>query len=150
MSLAREEIEILIHDIHDFFTDWIGGRCPGDAKTLKTRALDRISDDFVAVFPAGRKSGKSDFERSMSGSYGSSPDFRIRISDMSVPHLGNGLAIVIYREWQRGAKNSDEPENGRITTMVVGPRLSGDGLEILHVHETWLPREEVEKADFDF
>lgn len=150
MSLAPEKIETLVHEIHSFFTDWIGGFCPNDAEILRTRALDRISDDFVAIFPAGRRSGKSDFKDYMSAGYGSNPRFRIKITDVSVAHLRKEMAVVNYREWQRGAINSDEPNNGRISTMVVGPRSSGDGLEILQVHETWLPREDIEKADFNF
>ncbi len=150
MTIQSEQIQIAIHDIHQFFTDWIGGRCPGDAKTFQTNALDRISDDLVAIFPAGRRFGKQEFEGYMSSMYGSNPDFRIQIRDIQVTHLTDTMAVVNYEEWQRNAKDSHQCNNGRVTTMVVGEKASGMGVEILQVHETWLPNEIVAEGDFSF
>ena len=150
MTLQTSQIETAIHDIHDFFTDWVGGRCPGDAETFRKHALDRISDDLVAIFPAGRQFGKKDFEGYMSSIYGSNPDFRIRIRDVRVSHLSDGMAVVNYEEWQRDARDSEQPNNARVTTMVVGEKPANGGVEILQVHETWLPEEDVAKGDFDF
>ncbi len=150
MTLQSSEIETAIHDIHAFFTDWIGGRSPGDPETFRKNALDRISDDLVAIFPAGRIFGKKDFSGYMSGLYGSNPEFRIKIRDIRVAHNGGDMAVVTYQEWQRGAKDSDQPENGRVSTMVVREKRSGEGIEVLNVHETWLPDEVVAEGDFDF
>ena len=58
--------------------------------------------------------------------------------------VGADMAVVNYQEWQRGAKDSDEPNNGRVTTMVLGKGGADNGLQILQVHETWLPAEVVE------
>ena len=149
MTLQTAQIESAIHDIHEFFTDWVGGRCPGDAETFQRNALDRISDDLVAIFPAGRRFGKEDFKGYMSSIYGSNPDFRIRIRDIRVNHVNDTMAVVNYQEWQKAATDSDQSNNGRITTMVLGEKHSG-GVEILQVHETWLPGEVVAAGDFDF
>lgn len=149
MTLRTAQIETAIHDIHDFFTDWVGGRCPGDAETFQRNALERISDDLVAIFPAGRRFGKEDFKGYMSSIYGSNPDFRIKIRDIRVNYVNGSMAVVNYQEWQKAAKDSDEPNNGRITTMVLGEKSSG-GIEILQVHETWLPQEVVAAGDFNF
>ena len=86
----------------------------------------------------------------MSGIYGSNPDFRIRILNVDVAHLGEDMAVANYEEWQRNAKDSEEPNNGRITTMVLGKPPSGQGAQILQVHETWLPEDVVAKGNFDF
>jgi hypothetical protein len=137
-------------DIHEFFTDWVGGRCPGDAETFQRNALDLISDDLVAIFPSGRRFGKVDFKGYMSSIYGSNPDFRIKIRELRVTHLSDGMAVVNYEEWQRAAKASDRANNGRATTMVVGEKRSGEGIEILQVHETWLPDDAVAAGDFNF
>jgi hypothetical protein len=149
MTLQTAQIETAIHDIHDFFTDWVGGRCPGDAETFQRNALDRISDDLVAIFPAGRRFGKEDFKGYMSSIYGSNPDFRIKIRDIRVNHVDGNMAVVNYQEWQKAAKDSDRPNNGRITTMVLGEKPTG-GVEILQVHETWLPDETVATESFEF
>jgi len=150
MTLQTHQIETAIHDIHDFFTDWVGGRCPGDAETFRKNALDRISDDLVAIFPAGQRFDKKDFEGYMASIYGSNPDFRIKIRDIRVSQIRDGMAVLNYEEWQRDAKDSDKPNNGRVTTMVVGERPVNGGLEILQVHETWLPDDVVASGDFDF
>jgi len=150
MALQIAEIESVIYEIHDFFTDWVGGRCPGDEATFKSHALDRISDDLVAIFPAGRKFGKEDFKGYMSGIHGSNPDFKIKIRNVEVAHLGDDMAVANYEEWQRNAKDSEEPNNGRLTTMVLGRHPSGNGAQILQVHETWLPEDVVAKNSFDF
>ncbi|MDW4550291.1 nuclear transport factor 2 family protein [Defluviimonas sp. D31] len=149
MSLQTTDIENTIFDIHAFFTDWVGGRCPGNAETFQRNALDRISDRFVAIFPAGRRFGKADFKGYMSSIYGTNPDFRIKIRDIRVNHVNGKMAVVNYQEWQKAAKDSDQPNNGRITTMVLGEKPSG-GVEILQVHETWLPDDVVATGDFDF
>ncbi|RYH06739.1 nuclear transport factor 2 family protein [Tropicimonas sp. IMCC6043] len=150
MTLPTAEIEATIFDIHAFFTDWVGGRCPGDKETFQRNALDRISDDFVAIFPAGRMFGKKDFEGYMGSIYGSNPEFRIKIRDIRVQHATADIAVVNYEEWQRDAKDSDSPNNARVTTMVLGGKPEGDGLHVLQVHETWLPDEVQADGDYSF
>jgi hypothetical protein len=150
MTLEFTRIETAVHDIHDFFTDWVGGRCPGDAETFKRNALDRLADDLVAIMPGGRSLGKKDFEGYMKSIYGSNPDFRIKIRDIRRNHQSGDLAVVNYHEWQRNAKDSDEPNNGRVTTMVIRDRGGDHGPQILQVHETWLPEEIVASGNFNF
>jgi hypothetical protein len=150
MVLQVKNIEATVHDIHEFFADWVGGRCPGDNATFQKNALDRISDDLVVIMPGGRSFGKSDFAGHMKNIYGSNPAFRIKIRDIRVSHQGADLAVVNYQEWQRDAADSDEPNNGRVTTMVVRNRGESQEPEILQVHETWLPADAVQTADFDF
>lgn len=150
MTIDTTEIERVVHDIHDFFTEWVGGHCPGDKDTFRKRALDHISDDLVAIFPAGRSFGKADFKGYMTGIYGSNPDFRIAIRDVKIRRVGADMAVLNYEEWQRNAKDSDNPDNGRVTTMVLGKNSDCESIQILQVHETWLPDEVVANGDFDF
>ena len=86
----------------------------------------------------------------MKSIYGSNPDFRIKIRDIRVRNQGGDLAVVNYHEWQRNAKDSDAPNNGRVTTMVLRDRGGDNGPEIMQVHETWLPDDVVKGADFGF
>jgi hypothetical protein len=150
MTLQASDIEATVHDISQFFTDWVGGRCPGDDATFAKNALDRLSDELIVIMPGGRSFGKRDFAGYMRGIYGSNPEFRIKICDFRVSHQGDDLAVVNYCEWQRNAKDSDPPNNGRVTTMVVRDRGASRDPEIMQVHETWLPNDIVRDADFDF
>jgi hypothetical protein len=70
--------------------------------------------------------------------------------DIRISHQSADLTVVNYHEWQRGSKDSDKPNNGRLTTMVIRDRGERQGPEILQVHETWLPADVVESADFVF
>jgi hypothetical protein len=96
MTLQIAQIETTIHNISDFFTDWVGGRCPGDVDTFRRNALDRLADDLVAIMPGGRSFGKKDFEGYMKSLYGSNPDFRIKIRDFRLNHQSSDLAVVNY------------------------------------------------------
>lgn len=145
----EKRVTATIVDIHNFFTDWVNGTCPGDPETFKKNALDRISDSIVAVFPSGNSFGKQDFKGYMQSIYGSNPAFRIKIRDIQLRHHVGDVVMVSYKEWQRDAKDSDEPNNGRQTSMLMRDR-DADGLEILMVHETWLPEDVVKNGDFNF
>ena len=149
MSSVSKRIQTEIDGIHDFFTDWVNGNCSGDEETFKTRALDHMADSLVVTMPAGRTFGKSDFAGYMGSIYGSNPDFKIKIRNIKIRHQVGDIVVVNYDEWQRGAKDSDDPNNGRRTTMVLRD-LDGDAFEFLQVHETWLPKDVVESGDFNF
>ena len=148
--MNTKDIEKTVYDIHAFFNDWVGGRVPGDRDTFRRNALDVIADGWVGIFPVGQPAGKKDFDGYMTSLYGTNPEFRIRISDLRVAHERDGIAVVNYKEWQRGAKDSDRASNGRVTTMVLGEKPSGAGIEILQVHETWLPVEMQDAGDYEF
>jgi hypothetical protein len=149
MTDLLKRVQTEIDDIHAFFTDWVNGTCPGDEDTFRTNALDHMADNLVVTMPAGRSFGKSDFAGYMSSIYGSNPDFKIKIRDLVLRHHIGSAIVVNYKEWQRNAQDSDNPNNGRQTTMVLR-ELGNNGFEFLQVHETWLPPEEVENGDFSF
>ncbi|MGB1016836.1 MAG: hypothetical protein ACPG4T_22035, partial [Nannocystaceae bacterium] len=80
--------------------------------------------------------------------YGNSPGFAIAIRRVQVRWQRGTTILATYEEWQRNARRSTPPDNGRAATVLfedLGTRLSW-----LHIHETWLPAEIMAAGPFDF
>ena len=64
------------------------------------------------------------------------PAGRIWIENISARPIAGGQALVVYEEWQ----DSGDGPRGRLSTALLKTQEnSPNGLEWLHVHETWLP-----------
>ena len=59
----------------------------------------------------------------------------------------SGHVIATYEEWQRNALASTPPDNGRVATAVFE---RGERLKWLHIHETWVPPEQMAAGPYDF
>lgn len=148
MSADLERVREHIEGIHEFFTDWVSGNCPGDDATFQAGLLDRIAPETMVIMPGGIGYPAEVFTRYMRGLHGSNPAFRIQIRAINVCHQVGDALVVTYEEWERNAQDSTPPDNGRLSTMVL--RNRGDRLQILHVHETWLPSEVMAAGPYDF
>lgn len=149
MSNDLERVSKDIHAIHNFFTEWVSGKCPGDQATFEKRCLSCFSKNFMVIVPAGKGLPYSVFTQFMTKSYNSNPNFVIKIRNIEVRHRVGDVVLVTYEEWERGAIQS-EPNNGRQSTMLLRDRGPDQSFEILHVHETWLPAEIQAAGDYDF
>ncbi len=136
-----EEIEAL----HEFFVDWFAGTRPQDSLQELFRA--RFDPGFVLIPPSGALLNLEELGNVLQSAYGSNPEFRIAIRHVSVRRAGNELILATYEEWQRNAKASDPPDNGRITTALF---RRGEKLQWVHVHETWLPEAVMAAGPYDF
>ena len=148
MSGDLERVRAHIIGIHRFFTDWVSGSCPGDDATFRAGLLDRIAPDTTVIMPGGVGYPAEVFTKYMRGLHGTNPGFRIQIRNITLRHHVGEVYVVNYEEWERNARDSTPPDNGRLSTMVLRDR--GDRLEILHVHETWLPAEVMAAGPYDF
>ena len=140
-SQARAEIESL----HEFFVDWFAGALPAEA--FEENFLPRFSADVVFIPPAGFHFGFGELTAVIRERYASNPDFRIAIRNVQVHRETPELLIVTYEEWQRNALASSPPDNGRVATVVFE---KGDRLKWLHIHETWVPPEQMAAGPYDF
>lgn len=148
MSDDLERIRKHVIDIHRFFSEWVSGSCPEDDATFRAGLLDRIDGDTMVIMPGGIGYPAEVFTKYMRGLHGSNPKFRIQIRNITLRHRIGDALVVTYEEWERNAKDSRPPDNGRLSTMVLRDR--GDRLETLHVHETWLPAEVMAAGPYDF
>ena len=138
---VREEIE----EVHGFFVDWITGET--DEGALEKVFVPRIDDAMHFVSPDGNRLDRDELVAMFRRCHGANPDFRIAIRDVRIlSELGDHL-LATYQEWQRGAKTSAKPENGRVTTVVLSRESP---FRWLHVHETWLPDTVQAAGPYDF
>ena len=64
--------------------------------------------------------------------------------------MDQGSAVLAtYEEYQKGARNSVRAENARLSTVLF-ERKSDERLIWRHIHETWLPDDKHDPANFQF
>ena len=138
---ARGEIESL----HEFFVGWFSGKLPKDVFDAEFTA--RFDEDLVFIPPAGNQLGLQDLIQWIGGAHGNNPDFRIAIRNVRLHRELPEHIIVTYEEWQRNAIASSPPDNGRVSTAIFE---KGEQLRWLHIHETWVPPDQMAAGPYDF
>lgn len=129
----RWEREIL--DLHRFFRDWLRADLPQTSDAFD-RLARVLADGFTIVMPSGAAVDREALLRSLWAAHGSRPELQISIRRPALHYRDESALVATYEEWQRGI----DGETGRISTVVFGSRGNApNGLEWLHVHETWLP-----------
>ena len=146
IDVVRPEIESL----HRFFVRWFGGQCPSSAAEFETNFTVRFDPDFKLIQPSGALLSLSELSEAVRLGHGSNPEFRIEIRNARVHRQDAGLVLATYEEWQRNAKASKPPNNGRIATVLFESVPADRDLRWLHVHETWLPSERIAAGPYDF
>lgn len=141
----QETVRLEIEALHQFFVGWFTGTLP--KSSFESGFLNRFSDNLVFIPPAGRLLGLSDLAPAVRDLYSSNPDFRIAIRQVRVQRQFDNYVIATYEEWQRNARASTPPDNGRLATVLF--RCS-EPLTWLHIHETWLPPEIMSAGPYDF
>lgn len=134
----RGRCEDEVVDLHRFFERWYRGEPDAHGEEF-ARVSDVLAEDFRMVTPEGAVVARSELLAGIRGGHGSKEDFRIRIENL-VYRMGvrGGVAVVTYEEWQEEGGE----DRGRVSTAVLHERPDApNGVEWLHVHETWLPEE---------
>ena len=130
---ARYQTEI--EDLHRFFESWLSGRAGDDDATWE-RLPSVLAEDFAHVGPDGAlldREGLLSALRPAHGSAGGS--FRIRIEDVRCRLVEGDLGLTTYEEWQDRSGRL----RGMLSTALFRARPGApNGLEWVHVHETWL------------
>ena len=131
----REVIEL-----HRFFQDWMRGDLEPDEESF-ARFESVCAEGFVFIAPGGQLLDRPEIVDGVRGSHGRWRDdqgARIWIEDVRLHRNLGELAVVTYEEWQevRGEVR------GRLSSVLFRAREgTPNGVEWLHVHETWLPEE---------
>lgn len=135
-----------LRELHQFFQGWGEGALADTDETFR-RLSSVLADDFELVTPEGRVIAKDPLLEGLRSSHGArrGRGYRIRIENERARSIGEGLHLVVYEEWQE----LEGEARGRLSTAVLRSRAgTPNGVEWLHVHETWLP-EEAPRSDLE-
>lgn len=143
----EHRVAVEIEALHGFFIDWFSGNSTNSDDVFRDRFLSRFDPAFVLIPPAGKCLQLAQLVQSIRNAHGSNPVFRIAIRRVTVRHAWGDRLLATYEEWQRNARASTPPDNGRIASVLLRmdqpPRW-------LHLHETWLPRDVMQAGPYDF
>tara|TARA_R110000782_G_C14808207_1_gene412516 strand:+ start:418 stop:858 length:441 start_codon:yes stop_codon:yes gene_type:complete len=139
--MVRTEIE----DLHQFFVGWFSGAL--DTNSFDEGFLARFDPDFLLIPPAGIILSLEELNTGIRNTHNTNPDFRIAIRNVKIQRVLESEIIATYEEWQRNARASTPPDNGRLATVIF---KKSDPLKWLHVHETWMPESIQTAGPFDF
>jgi len=137
-----------IEALHAFFVDWFTGSIPASDEVFERRFSQRFDPTCLLIPPAGSTLNNTQLTSAIRGTYGNSPGFSIAIRRVQVRWQRGDTILATYEEWQRNARKSTPPDNGRAASVLfadLGSRLSW-----LHIHETWLPPEVMAAGPYDF
>ena len=126
--IEAASFEAEVRDLHAFFGRWYSGV----ADPSEFSRLDVLADTFVMIGPDGRKAGVGEVREMIRSSYGQRP------IDFTIKNITVRCDVVVgtYEEWQTASGVT----TGRLSTAVMMPAPhQPNGLQWVHLHETWLP-----------
>ena len=134
---ARCEDEVV--ELHRFFQAWYRGEIDPDGGAF-SRLSDVLGESFHMVSPDGELVGRGEVLAVLRAAHGSKgADFVLRAEECRFRTGSRRLGVVTYEEWQEEGGTS----RGRIATAVLQDRADApNGVEWVHVHQTWLPARE--------
>lgn len=132
----RDRCEDEVLGLHRFFERWYRGELEASGEDF-ARVSDVLTEDFRMVEPGGGVVARGELLTGLRSNHGTKPaGFRIRIENVFYRTLGRGLAAVTYEEWHEAGTRV----KGRVSTAIFRDQANTpNGVEWVHVHETWLP-----------
>ena len=131
-----DAVRLEVEQLHAFFEGWFTGRLePTDEAFARFESV--LADGFEIVSPRGTRTERAALLAGLRSAHRMHPDgFRIWIEDVRARALEGGLTLATYEEWQ---EQPGGPPRGRLSSAVLRARAdTPNGLEWVHVHETWL------------
>ena len=150
-SEIAEAVRDEIVSLHEFFVGWFGGTLSNDDETFSAGFVRRFDPACILIPPGGKVMPLAALTRAIRNGYGTNPEFRIEIRNVIIRRDERQFVVATYEEWQRNALNSTPPDNARISSVwFKREKAAVNGLAWLHIHECWLPQDQVEAGSFDF
>lgn len=132
-SLA-EQCTAEVDDLHAFFELWFVGELTHSRAELE-RFSDVLADDFRMIQPSGLTRTRDGITTDVFDAHGVHDEITIETSPFEPRHVGSDTCLGTYEEWQ----SMGDEETGRIVTVLFrrAPEKP-NGVEWVHLHETWL------------
>ena len=123
------------NELHQFFQAWFNGTILSTDENFN-RLSGVLGQSFVLVNPDGVLTRREPLLAGLRNAYKSRNNFKIWIENFQLHTLENGIALTTYQEWQQ---DSGGTITTRISTALFKKKAgTPNGIEGLHVHETWL------------
>jgi hypothetical protein len=131
----QEQYATEIRELHQFFQDWFTGAI-GQSEENFSRVTSGMNEHFALISPDGTLAEYPTVISWLRDGYGSRPNFHLWTDKIVMRHQAGDLALATYEEWQE----IDGKINARLSTALLQTKAGApNGVEWLHVHETWLP-----------
>ena len=127
-------IEAEIIKLHQFFQAWFKGALPNTPAAFSR--MERVmGEGFKLIGPDGHMAERASLLHGLFQAHGGHPQMRIWIEQVQVQQRIGPITLATYEEWQE----VDQQVTRRISTVLFQSRANTpNGVEWLHVHETWL------------
>jgi hypothetical protein len=132
-----EQCHAEVVGLHDFFVAWFEGKT-GKTENNFQRLSSVLAAEFEIIKPDGNRLDRKGLIDDLWAFHGGYRDmsFNIEIKNNQARAMQEGLFIVTYEEWTQLEENLD----ARLSTAIFSIKEGTEnGVEWLHVHETWLP-----------
>jgi len=138
-----EQTENEIRQLHQFFEGWLSGSLPNTQESF-SRLENSLANAFTMISPQAQLLQRNALLRRLHQAHGSCPQLTISITNVRIGSCTDEIALATYEEWQ----NDATARKGRLSTVVFLKKSDAhNGLQWLHVHETWLPPPSAPESD---
>ena len=129
---VEERCEAEIVELHRFFEDWFNERA---GRLDLTRLSEVLAPDFTMINTDGRLTRRRALLDGLDAARGAKNGLRISIEETTVlSHVGE-VVLAVYEESQE--LNGQKNRRSSSVMFRENPKKP-NGLEWIHVHETWL------------
>lgn len=132
--------ELLVTDMHSFFSDWFSGKVE---RSALADFESRLDPEFTIINPDGSRSTLHDVLGQMNDGYGTAPDLVVEAEDYVFVAGTAELEVASYVEVQRWSAGANKR---RTTATFVQRGGSPRGWVMRQAHETWLEAPATQQA----
>lgn len=128
--------------LHQFFQNWFNGEIE-NSESVFERLRSSLAVQFRLVSPEGRETDRARLLEAVGAAHGGrrrgGEPIRIWIESYEGRAVSTDVHLATYQEWQAEGGRI----RGRLSTALFRRRDGApNGVEWVHVHETWLPPRE--------
>ncbi len=143
MSAGAEEVtmedrcRLEVIELHRFFQDWFNAELPDDPASFN-RFEQVLAEDFEIIAPSGYLTEREAVLAAVHSGHGRDAKGHrtIEVKNVRSRTVGDGLILVTYEEHQTA---SDGHKGWQSSALFRAREGHPNGVEWLHVHETYLP-----------
>lgn len=133
-SSLAEACAAEVDELHAFFELWFTGELPATREALG-RFSDVLAEDFRMIQPSGLTRTRDGITTDVFDAHAAHDAVTVETSSFEPRHVGESTCLGTYEEWQ----TTGDERTGRVATALFRRAPAApNGVEWVHLHETWL------------